>query len=219
MALDISLINSLNSLNLMNQLLSVATKTSSLNGLLSNATGKSSLLSGSAATSQLSVNLSTLGLVTASGSLTNGNPLSVFSGNQSAETITNAVKTFVSAFNKAVTSLSGSSSSISKQGAKGLVALAEANSEGLEAVGISIDKDGKLVVDSDKLEEVAESKPKLIQTVFNDTNFITTVSSKAKGAISQVLGLTGGAGFMAVYNSSLNSGTSSLLSGIISSYM
>jgi len=125
----------------------------------------------------------------------------------------------VSAFNKAVTSLSGSSSSISKQGAKGLVALAEANSEGLEAVGISIDKDGKLVVDSDKLEEVAESKPKLIQTVFNDTNFITTVSSKAKGAISQVLGLTGGAGFMAVYNSSLNSGTSSLLSGIISSYM
>ncbi len=219
MTLDISLINSLSSMNLANQLLSGLKSTGSLNGLLGNVTGATSLLSGSSATNQLSVNLSTLGLVTASGALTNGNPLSVFSGDQDAERITNAVTRFVSAFNKAVTSLSGSSSSISTRSAESLESLAEANASALEAIGITIDEDGLLVVDSDKLEDTAETDPDKIKTVFNDTNFITAVSSKAKNAISQVLGITSGAGFMAMYTNSLNSGTSSMLSSIISNYI
>jgi hypothetical protein len=217
MAYDISLITDLNSLNMVNQLMK-STSTNSLNSLLSNVTGTSSLL-GTKATNQLSVNLDTLGLITALGSLTEGNPFSVFSTALDAATIESAVTNFATAFNKAVTSLSGSSNSISQQNAESLKALTEANDTAFEAIGITIDDDGKLVVDSETLAEAAKNNPEDIQAAFNDTTFATTVSAKARSAISQALGLTSGAGFLSMYTSSLNSGISGILTSLYSEYL
>ncbi|HOO57002.1 MAG TPA: flagellar filament capping protein FliD [bacterium] len=216
----LSIINNLNSLSLLNQMTENTSSSSSLNSLLSNALSGTSLTS-SSSTGQLSINLKTVGLLTAAGKLTDGNSLSVFSSTstQDADTIVDAVTGFVTAFNSAVSALSGSSSSISSQSAESLVSLAEANSEALSAIGITIDDDGMLEVDSDILEEAAENNPEDIQAVFNDTNFITTVSSKARTAITQVLGLSSGAGFLSLYSSSLDSGLNGLLTSLYNSYL
>ncbi|MFA6448615.1 MAG: flagellar filament capping protein FliD [bacterium] len=219
MTFDISLISNLNSLNLVNQLLNSSMSANSLNSLLGNTAGSSSLLSATTATSKLSANLATVSLITTAGSLTVGNPLSVFSSDQDAAMIEKAVTNFVTAFNKTVTSLSGSSSSISNQYADSLKAIAGANSPALEAIGITIDNAGKFVVDSAALKEAAASNPEDIQTAFNDTTFVTTVAAKAKSAVSQMLGLTSGAGFLTMYTSSLSSGASGLLSRLISGYL
>jgi len=218
MSFDISLISNIASINLLKQSLTANSGANTLNSLLSSVTGTTSSLSGTSATSQLSTNLSTLSLVTASGALTQGNPLSVFSGAQDAESLTQAVTKFASAFNKAVSAMSGSSSAISTQSAESLGTLAEANAAALEAVGITID-DGKLVVDEEKLADVAENNPGNIKAAFNDTTFAATISAKARSAISQVLGLNNSAGFLAMYTSNLNSGTSGLLSSLYSGYL
>jgi len=153
-------------------------------------------------------------LITASGALTTGNPNSVFTGGttQNATQIKNAVTTFVSAFNKAVDSLSGSSNAISNQSAKSLASLASANASAFADIGITVDDNGKLSVDTAKLNAAVTGNQKKIQAVFNDTTFVSTVTSKVKTSISQSLGISSGAGFLAMYSNSLSSGMSGLLS-------
>ena len=214
MTTSISLINSLNNLNMINQMLGTTTSSSSLNSLLSNISGTSSLLS-STATNLQAANLTALKLITAAGPLTSSNPLTVFTGasTQDATKIKNAVTNFVTAFNNAIGSLSGSSNAISNQSATSLTALAKANATALSAIGITIDNAGKLVVDSTKLQTAATSNQTAIQTAFNGSaSFASKVTAASRSAISQGLGLTSSTGFMALYTSSLSSGTSSLLS-------
>jgi hypothetical protein len=217
--INFSLINSYNSLNLVNTLLGSSTSnTNSLSSLLSTVTGSTSLLS-STATAQQAVNLTTLGLVTASGALTSSNALTVFTGSstQDATKIQSAVTAFVTAFNKSIDSLSGSSNAISQQSAKTLSSLASANATALSAIGITIDSDGKLVVDSTKLADAATNNQSAIQTAFNSTSFASNVSAASRSAISQSLGITSGAGFMSMYTSSASSQL--LSSSLLSSYL
>jgi hypothetical protein len=227
MATNISLINNINTQNLINLMMSntAGSSSSSLNSLLSNTgSSKSSLLSSTAAKEQQAVNLNTLNLMTAAGTLTSGNPQTVFTGakTQDATKIQKAVTTFVTTFNKAVDSLSGSSSAVSNQSAEKLTALAGANSKALSAIGITIDDEGKLVVNSAKLKAAATSSQTAVQTAFNGSNsFASKVASISRSSISQSLGITSNAGFLSMYTSGLGSSASSLFTSnsFFSAYM
>lgn len=219
MAVSISLINNLSAYNLINQTLNKSTSAGSLGSLLTSS-GSTSLLS-SSAKSQQAVNLNAVSLMTASGQLTSSNPLSVFSGSstQSAAKIEKAVTNFVSAYNKTVTSLSGSSNPFSQQGAKNLTALAEKNATALSAIGITIDNHGKLVTNTATLHAAATSNQSGIKTAFNGASaFASKVTTESRSAVSQSLGLNSGAGFMALYSSSLSSGASNQLSSSLSRF-
>ena len=69
------------------------------------------------------------------------------------------------------------------------------------------------------LAEAAENSPEDIEAAFSDSTFASAVASRAQSAVSQVLGLTSSAGFLAMYNNSLTSGVSGLLSILYSNYL
>ncbi len=209
MAFDITQITNSTALTLLTQVLSNSSSSSSSNSISSLLT---SVISGTSSTQTTS--LSAVSLITAAGALTSGNPNSVLNTGDT-DTLKEAVLNFVDTFNSAVDSLAGSENDITSVYADGLTGLAEANSDALASIGITIDDDGKLVVDETTLENAIEEDSSVVEDVFSSTSFTESVINKARSAISSSLGLTSGASFLTLYNNYANAASSTSTSDLL----
>lgn len=112
------------------------------------------------------------------------------SSNYSKDKVDETVSSFVSAYNTLVSNMSSVGNTIENTYKKKLDELVSENKEQLAAVGITVEADGKLKVDSDKLKSADVSELKKI--FGSDSDFIKTVKEQAQSVnnvVSQALSI------------------------------
>ncbi|MGN0328799.1 MAG: hypothetical protein ACI4D4_07440 [Lachnospira sp.] len=131
----------------------------------------------------------------------------------SRENITTAVKNFVSAYNTFVSNMSSANAALKSQFKTELDKAMTENKEMLMSVGISVEEDGRLTVDSDKLSNADTDS---LKKIFGEgSGLLSNVKSQAddcNAIVSKALSVQ--KSMSGIYNSSSNTqDLSSLLSG------
>jgi flagellar hook-associated protein 2 len=217
--INMSLFSLQNSLFLSQTLLSALTNTSSnsssgigsLNSLLG------TIESNPYSTSNLSQNqastLAQLNLNSAAMALNSSNSTSIFSkstGTPDATALVSDVNTFVTAFNKAVSLESSTSSS---SGTGNLATLALNNADSLNAIGITVGSDGTLSVDQTKLEDAIANNPQAVEDAFNgSSSFASNTQSQAMRSVYNTIA---GTNLLSMYTGSSSSTNLSSLTGLL----